>query len=462
MSDKAPHNVLIVSNEADVTRAVCKIAASYGVRAITADGAESGLHKLTNRFWDLILADADCLDGKRHQLIQEAKRDCPETPVVVISRQKSDRAVVRAIREGADDVLIKPVDEAVLRPLLEGLLPNHRVPMAAAAEQSSHCLYRIVGRSRSLHETISTARKVAPTSVPVHLVGESGTGKELFAYLIHRNSRRWDRPYIRVNCAALSESLLESELFGHERGAFTGAYSQRKGRFERAHGGTLLLDEVSETPARLQAELLRVLEQQDFERVGGSELIRVNVRLISTSNCNLQELVQQGRFRGDLYYRLCGIRLDLPPLRKRTEDIEPLIWHFINIYAREVRRRITELDGEMVSLLRQYSWPGNVRQLRNLIRAAIVLGDGPTLSLDDCPSLEDQLREHKESSTNALSLKELERRAIFEALRRTKSHQAKAAELLGITDRTLREKLRKYRQSGCMPSGEKRWLAERT
>jgi transcriptional regulator with PAS, ATPase and Fis domain len=284
----------------------------------------------------------------------------------------------------------------------------------------------------------------------VLITGESGTGKELLSCFLHRHSRRAQGPYIRVNCAALSESLLESELFGHERGAFTGAYLQRKGKFERAHGGTLLLDEISETSARLQAQLLRVLEQQDFERVGGSESVQVNVRVISTSNRDLAAEVEKGRFRRDLYYRLGGMHLVVPPLRERTEDITPLVWHFVNLHAPEVQRTIEEIDPSLLQALCRCPWPGNVRQLRNTIRTALILGEGETLSLCDVPNLAPQLEAPRAASLapTTLSLQELEKQAILEALRRTQSHQVRAAKLLGITDRTLREKLRRYRQEG--------------
>jgi DNA-binding NtrC family response regulator len=299
--------------------------------------------------------------------------------------------------------------------------------------------------------------------MPVLITGESGTGKELVSYYVHRASSRANGPYIRVNCAALSESLLESELFGHERGAFTGAISRRKGRFERAHGGTLLLDEVSETTPRLQAELLRVLEQQDFERVGGSEPVRVNVRVICTSNRNLLGAVRRGRFRRDLYYRIRGIHLQLPPLRQRREDIPVLVWHFVNVYAREARRRIETLDPAMLKAFEAHDWPGNVRELRNVVRTALILGDGQTLSLANGQHLGQDAGNPGVGGASDLSLQQLEKQAIFEALRRTKSHQAKAAGLLGITDRTLREKLRRYRRDGeAVPAGETRWLAEPT
>jgi len=302
---------------------------------------------------------------------------------------------------------------------------------------------------------------VSPTASPVLIAGECGVGKELISRFVHEHSNRGEGPYVRVNCAALSESLLESELFGHERGAFTGAVQQRKGRFERAHGGTLLLDEISETGPRLQAELLRVLEQQDFERVGGSENIRVNVRVISTTNRDLAGEVRRGRFRQDLYYRIGGMCLHVPALRQRVEDLPALVWHFVNQYAAETRRRIERLDESMMDVFRGYGWPGNVRQLRNVVRTALILGEGPTLALVDAPAMRELLRPGDDRGPAvegaSLKLQELERQAIFEALRRTESHQAKAAGLLGITDRTLREKLRKYRKEGALQTaGEDR------
>ena len=344
---------------------------------------------------------------------------------------------------------------------------NHNMPLADDDGDSRAMVMRIAGCSKALNETLDLARKIAPTSLPVLISGESGTGKELVAGLIHRCSQRCQGPYIRVNCAALSESLLESELFGHERGAFTGAVTQRKGRFERAHGGTLLLDEISETTPRLQAELLRVLEQQDFERVGGVEAVRVNVRVIATTNRDLELEVRQGRFRRDLYYRIKGMHLVTPALRERPEDIPALVWHFISLYAPESRRSITELDSDMMSLFERCLWPGNVRQLRNVVRTSLVLGAGPRLSLEGAAGVADELAPAPTewAQGSALSLDELERQAILEALRRTNRHQAKAARLLGITDRTLREKLRRYRQDGekeaaIEAAGETQWLTE--
>jgi DNA-binding NtrC family response regulator len=461
MTEKVYQNVLIANTDPPTTRAALEVLARRGIRGTVVGQWQAAEERIASRDWDMVLADAGPDDDEALKFLRAVKAELPELPVVMLGGGASVRQAVRVVRAGCEDFLVKPVGPDVLVALFEALLPSHEVPLAAAAEESSRCLYRIVGRSGELLELMGVARKVAPTSMSLLITGESGTGKELISYYVHVHSRRARGPYVRVNCAALSESLLESELFGHERGAFTGAYAQRKGRFERAHGGTLLLDEISETTPRLQAELLRVLEQQDFERVGGSELVRVNVRVICTSNRDLAAAVRQRRFRDDLYYRISGTCLAVPPLRRRAEDIGPLVWHFVNLYAREVRRRIERLDADMLEAFSQYSWPGNVRELRNVVRTALVLGDGPTLSLAEGQRLGAGGR--ATAGPASLSLQELERRAIFEALRRTKSHQAKAARLLGITDRTLREKLRRYRRDGQLePTGEARWLVEST
>ncbi len=423
-----------------------------GAREALADGS-----------FDLVVLDLQELEDAA-ELVATAKAHHPERPVVAIAGQDADESAAA----GCDDVLGSPLSVDALADLLETLLPQHEVAMADSLHEHRSC--QIAGCSPAFLRTVELARRVAPTSVPVLITGESGTGKELISHLIHGRSNRGRGPYVRVNCAAVSESLLESELFGHEKGAFTGAVSLRKGRFEQAHGGTLLLDEISETGPRLQAELLRVLEQQDFERVGGSDTVRVNVRIISTSNRDLSADVEAGRFRRDLYYRICGVHISAPPLRQRVEDLDVLVWHFVNLYSREVRRRITALDDGMMSVFRQYPWPGNVRQLRNVVRTAMILGQGPTLSLEHADMLLHELtlgvqagmaKAQQAAAVSAapnaapsLSLQDVERKTILEALQRSQRNQAKAARLLGITDRTLREKLRRYRQDGRLETVE--------
>ena len=471
MAQNAYQNVLIVTDQTAAARTILEVLAARGARGVLLSDPPAARRRLADCEWELAIIDLAPEAGGEFPLLDGLRQAVPETPVVMMGPASRADLVVRALRAGCNEYLLKPLSREAVADLMATLLPAHPVPAAAPGEaEDPRRHYHIAGQSRPLLEVVRLATRVAPTSVPVLITGESGTGKELVSYLVHRASRRSRGPYIRVNCAALSEGLLESELFGHERGAFTGAYALRKGRFERAHGGTLLLDEISETTPRLQAKLLRVLEQQDFERVGGSESVRVNVRVVSTSNRDLAAEVEAGRFRRDLFYRLGGARVAIPPLRERPEDVPALVWHFVNLHAGEVRRRIETLDEEMLDLFRRYAWPGNVRQLRNVVRSALILGEGPVLSLGGAPDLRRELeslpamqgvaagvyesRGGAESSVT-LSLEDLERQAVLEALRRTERNQIQAARLLGITDRTLREKLRRYRRDGLLaPAGE--------
>jgi DNA-binding NtrC family response regulator len=456
MTPSPCHNVLLVESDAATTRTVLEVLAGRGVRGVVARDLAQAEERFEAGGWDLVLCDL-AVPGDGMEVVRRIKNREPELPVVLLAAACDQETAVRAVREGCDDVLRRPLERPALDALLDRVVPGHEVPLAAESDGQA---YRIVGRSPRLREAVALARKVAPTSMPVLISGESGTGKELFAHLIHHASRRSRGPHVRVNCAAVSESLLESELFGHERGAFTGAVSRRKGRFELASGGTLLLDEITETGPRLQAELLRVLEQQDFQRVGGSTSVRVNVRIISTTNRDLAALVRDGAFRSDLYYRLAGVRITIPPLRHRREDLPVLVRHFVNQFAGEAQRRITRFDPEMMDLFTGYAWPGNVRQLRNVVRTALVLGEGEVLSLAEAPWLAAELAQSGHTAAaRSLRLEEVERRTILEALRVTDSHQARAAELLGISDRTLRAKLRRYRQEEDLePEEEERWI----
>ncbi|UCF16468.1 MAG: sigma-54-dependent Fis family transcriptional regulator, partial [Phycisphaerales bacterium] len=360
-------NVLIAENGTEVARLILEILAKKGIRGHLVPDGNRALEFVSKGSCDLVFT-GETINLQRNgagqtpdgfELLEKLVGNWPELPVVMIADSptpgsRSQRQIVaravKAVRCGCTDVLVRPLDPARIEMLLDTFLPSHDLSMADSACEGTRCLYKIVGRSPNVIQTVELARRIAPTSAPVLISGDSGTGKELMAYLVHHNSRRAQGPYIKVNCAALSDSLLESELFGHEKGAFTGAHARRRGRFEMAHGGTLLLDEITETPKRFQAKLLRVLEQQDFERVGGSESVRVDVRIIITKNKDLLQEVQQGRFRRDLYYRLSGVRLVISPLRERKDDLSDLVWHFVNQYAREVQRRITKLDPAMMEI----------------------------------------------------------------------------------------------------------------
>ncbi len=464
MTQQVTHNVLIAAESNDVSRVLLTTLTNRSMRGLLSDDLARAMERLTTNAIRMAVVECSASRDDRLTLIARIHREWPNMPLAAVVTEGDVETAVAAIRTGANEVITAPILETTLVAMLDRLLPNHDV----ATPQDMIGMVRIAGQSDALRQTVDLAGRIARSSVPVLLTGESGTGKELISHLIHRLSPRAGRPYIRVNCAAISESLLESELFGHERGAFTGAYARRKGRFELAHSGTLLLDEISETGPRLQAELLRVLEEQDFERVGGDESVNVDVRVICTSNRDLAEEVRLGRFRQDLYYRIRGVQVHVPALRDRLEDIPALIWHFVNLYAGEIGRRITEIDDNMLRLCARHDWPGNVRQLRNLVRSALVLGEGETLSLEGASNLLDE----NESATadfleadfvgETLSLQDLERQAVIEALRRTNAHQAKAARLLGISDRTLRDKIRRYREDGHMNTvGEVAWTSSR-
>ncbi len=481
-------NVLVADNDPEFARLILEILARRGIRGHLAGDKAGALDFISKNNCGLVFtSDSFSIrEGLRARLMEglelvgKIKENRPELPVVMITSSKnieSQQAVVEmaveSIRKGCCEFLLKPLEHKKIEIILDTFIPNHSFLTIASSHEGPRCLYQIVGRSPKLYRTVDLAKKVAPTSAPVLLSGESGTGKELIAYLIHHNSRRSQSTYVRINCAALSDSLLESELFGHEKGAFTGAYAQRKGRFEMAHGGTLLLDEITETPITFQAKLLRVLEQQDFERVGGNESIKVDVRIISTTNKDLLQEVRKGHFRQDLYYRLSAVRLSLCPLRERIDDLTDLVWYFVNQYCREVHRRITGLDPAMMEIFSKYHWPGNIRQLRNVVRTCLILGMGPVLSLADVSWLFDELQpitqyrssgsdirysvaqfseddSDDDSSLGGLPLEQVERRAIIETLRQTGGNQTKAAKVLGISDRTLRERIHRYRKEGCL------------
>ncbi len=489
-SDNA--TVLIVDNEPQTIRLMLEILARRGIGARLAPARKTAIDTLDRTPCDLAFL-SERITGSEDpsstfELLNAIRTTAPEMPVVMMAGpsdpvadssllHRGTQTAVRAIQAGCRDFLLKPLDRRIVEGILDTLLPNRPVATAAAAREGNRCLYQIVGRSPRMLQVVSLAERIAPTSLPVLVSGESGTGKELLSLLIHHKSRRALGPFVRVNCAAMSDTLLESELFGHEKGAFTGAYTQRKGRFEMAHGGTLLLDEITETSLAFQAKLLRIIEQQEFERVGGNENIKVNVRIISTTNRDLLHEVQMGRFRQDLYYRLSAARIVAAPLREHRDDLPPLIWHFVNLYAREAQRRIETIDPTMLEIFAKYHWPGNVRQLRNVVLTSLILGAGPILSLADVSWLFDELQPLTQRSADCglngvcepdsgmdasagqyagsaglggVRLEEIERRAILETLRQTSGNQTRAAKVLGISDRTLREKIRRYRRDDGM------------
>ena len=303
----------------------------------------------------------------------------------------------------------------------------------------------LIAHSDALFSVIEKAKVVARSKLPVLIQGESGTGKELVARLIHEQSPRQKGRFIQINCSAFSETLVESEIFGHEKGAFTGAFQQHAGYFERAHEGSILLDEIGEMPLKMQAKLLRVLEEEAFERVGGEQMLRVNVRVIATTNRDLEQEIARGSFRHDLYYRLNALQLQVPPLRARPQDIAPLVHHFVEQFGKEGAVEVTSITPKALDLLLAYSWPGNVRQLRNVIHYACVLARGSRIEPSDLPLLREACAEPIEIDSKR-TLAQIERQLILDTLRDVGGNKTAAALRLGVTTRTLQNKLKRYRE----------------
>jgi two-component system NtrC family response regulator len=412
------------------------------------------LARLEGHRIDLILTDYRMPDRTGYDLLVEARAKFPDVTVVLMTAYGTIEGAVAAMRAGAYDYLTKPIDleemDLLLRRSTERhqLLSENRLLRAQLKEQ--HTFSGIVSQSAAMESVLNTAGRVAQSTAPVLIRGESGTGKELVAKIIHFNSARKDKPFIAVNCAALNENLLESELFGHERGAFTGAERQHRGRFELAHSGTLFLDEIGDLPPGTQVKLLRVLQERSFERVGGSETITVDVRIIAATNRPLEQMLAAGTFREDLYYRLNVVTIEIPPLRERREDIIPLIEHFTKIHATSNNRPHLTYSREAWDLLQRYDFPGNVRELENIVHRSVILARGDHITTDDLPHVvrvrmpEQAIQSSLEQGTLPERVERLEKELVFDALQIHGGNQSRAAAHLGISERNLRYRLQKW------------------
>ncbi len=378
--------VLVVDDEANAREALAELLEEEGYETATAAEGRRALEMLSTFDPDVILTDLKMpgIDGL--ELIDRAKPQCPHAAFVVMTAFGSIDTAVQAIKRGAENYLTKPLDLAAVTALVERAFEKSLLSREAAQlreqVETKGGVPGILGDHPSMQRVLKVVEQVAKSRATVLISGESGTGKELIAAAIHHLSPRRGRPFVRVNCAALAESLLESELFGHEKGAFTGAHTRRAGRFEQADGGTLFLDEISEVPLPLQVKLLRFLQEREFERVGGNETLTVDVRVVAATNKDLEQATKAGTFREDLFYRLDVVRIDLPPLRARPSDIPVLAYHFLRKYAAENDRQIEGFTDEALRALMDYGWPGNVRELENAIERAVVLSDGPVLDVD--------------------------------------------------------------------------------
>src|SRR5947207_2649111 len=382
-----PLRVLIIDDEKPHAEAVAESLARVGYECVIATSGKAGADKIEKEDFDVILTDLRMQDLDGLALLRKAKQALPEAEVVLITGYGDVKTAVEAIKEGASNYLTKPVDMGELRAIVDKA--GERLRLARANRELQRQLDEkfgfegVVGNSAKMHDIIAKLRDIAPTSATVLIQGETGTGKELVAKAIHTNSPRKNKPFVAMNCTALNENLLEDELFGHEPGSYTGADRLRKGRFEHANGGTLFLDEVGDMPPNLQAKLLRVLENQEVFRIGSNEPIKVNVRLISATNCDLEGAVAAGTFRQDLYYRLKVLTVKLPPLRERRQDIPLLANHFLKEFNERHGKQVKSIAEPVRKAMATYDWPGNVRELRNLIESMVVQDLDGVLGLDD-------------------------------------------------------------------------------
>ena len=466
-SDPLPRaRLLVVDDEATARRALATLLTDEGYEVELASSGEEALEKLSKAPPDVLLTDVRMSGIDGVELLTRARVLDPGLAVVVMTAFGTVRDAVRAMRAGAEHYVTKPIDfdelSVVLGRVLEQGALRREANMLRERVRDEHRYENLLGSSVPMQSLFKSILQVAPSRATVLLLGESGTGKERVAQALHQASPRKDAPFVKLHCAALAETLLESELFGHERGAFTGAVTRREGRFKMAHGGTLFLDEISEISASIQVKLLRVLQEREFERVGGNETLKVDVRIVAATNRDLAGMVRDGRFREDLYYRLNVVSLQLPPLRARRADIPLLADHFLRRYSAEAGRVIAGFTTDAINAMREHNWPGNVRELENTIERAVVLCAGdridrgdltlpPAASGNSAPPPDSALRTAIEAQLGAppplpgARLDEIERYAILSTLEACEGSTHRAADILGVSVRMIQYRTREYR-----------------
>jgi len=464
---------IIIVEDHDGNRAAFKRALTrIGFKVDAFEDAEPALEFFReNRTVALIITDLMLpggVDGM--EVVRQAKKIDQDVSVLMVTAHGSVPTAVQAMKQGVDDFLTKPVDTTELRQRASKLVERRQLTQRVGNLETrlGETFGKIVGRSRPMEAMYRQMELVAPTRSNVLIIGDSGTGKELVANALHDHSPRRDENFLPINCAAIPSEILESELFGHERGAFTGATARKLGKFELAHKGTLFLDEIGELPIEMQVKLLRVLEQREFMRVGGTETIRVDIRLLAATNADLEAAVRDGRFRTDLYYRLKVVTVKIPPLCDRREDIPILANHFLEMFAKENGREGMRISANAMKMMVEAPWDGNVRELKNIIESLVVLAPHERIGLRDLPqevlasqsgllraepSAEDERQEspvRQQEFPAGMTMEEIERRAILQAIETTGGNRTKAAEQLGIGLRTLQRKLKEYRLAGKM------------
>ncbi len=444
--------ILVVDDEPSHRQMLEAVLTADGYEVQQANDGQEAINSVEERFYDLILMDVRMSRVSGIEALKKIKELSPGIPIIIMTAYASVSTAVDALKSGAYDYLTKPLDIEELKILVGKALRQRQL------EQENVYLRErlgdrfdfsnIIGRSVPMRDLFETIALVAPTEATVLIVGESGTGKELIANAIHQNSPRTDRPFIKVNCAALQETLLESELFGHEKGAFTGALTRKRGRFQLAHFGSIFLDEIGEMSPTTQTKILRVLQEREFEPLGSTQTVKVDTRVVAATNKNLEEEIQEGRFREDLYYRLNVVTLEVPPLRERREDVSLLTDFFLKQYAEKNQRLIKGFTPRAMDLLMRHGWPGNVRELENVVERAVIMARGDMISQAELPDTLRDLEAKKEQVgidlTPGRSLKEMEREMILRTLEEAGGNRTRSAEILGISRRTLQLKLKEY------------------
>jgi len=450
---KEKNSILIVDDDPAHRTMLWTLLTGWGYAISEADDGSTAIEKARQKAYDLILMDIRMIRVSGLEALTEIKALNPAIPVIIMTAYSSVETAVKALKSGAYDYLTKPLDFDELRLTMERAMEHTHLKeenRALREALGNHFDRRnIIGRSVAMEKVLETVAQVAPSEATVLITGESGTGKEMIAGAIHFNSPRKEGPFVKINCAAITETLLESELFGHEKGAFTGAHKRKEGKFRQAHGGSLFLDEISEMSLAMQVKLLRVLQEREVTRVGGEEVIKVNVRMVAATNRDLMEQISEGKFREDLYYRLNVVTIKIPPLNGRKEDIPLLAQHFLEIFCSRNNKEIKGFTPQAMDRLLRYDWPGNVRELMNAVERGVVLSRSEYLDIEDLPLITateepDGEGLPEEGIPANLPLDEVEKASILKTLEATGGNKSEAARRLGITRKTLHKKLKSY------------------
>jgi DNA-binding NtrC family response regulator len=436
--------ILVVDDEMIVRESLSNYLREDGYEAVAVESGEEALKKVETERWNILFVDFKMPGMDGLEVLREVKKIASDLPVIIITAYATIDSAVQAMKDGAYDYIVKPFDPEAIALVVEKVVEHQRLVqeniLLRERLDQEYRFEEIIGKSKPMQEIFELVRDVAESDATVLITGESGTGKELIARALHANSPRRYSPFITASCGAMTEGLLESELFGHEKGAFTGALYTKKGRFELAEDGTLFLDEIGEISPKTQVDLLRVLDEKSFMRVGGVEKIDINVRIVAATNRDLKKEIQEGKFREDLFYRLNVVSIHLPPLRKRREDIPLLAEHFLDKFRAETNKKIEGISPSALKLMLDYDWPGNVRELENAVERAVVVGKKSEILPEDLPFF----KQSGLSESGAKSLKERERAHILQVLIENGWNISKTAEELEIDRVTLYNKIKKY------------------